>query len=85
MASADVPLGQQVDVLTVPVTAVATNAGESFIYSFQEGVLNKVPVVISSRVGSKYILASGVEAGTKIVARDVAGLKDGQLVFAEIN
>ncbi len=85
LASADVPLGQQVDVLTVPVTAVATNAGESFIYSFQEGVLNKVPVVISSRVGSKYILASGVEAGTKIVARDVAGLKDGQLVFAEIN
>jgi len=85
LASADVPLGKQVDVLTVPVSAVATNAGESFIYSYQEGVLNKVPVVLSSRVGSKYILASGVEAGTKIVARDVAGLKDGQRVFAEIN
>ena len=85
LASADVPLGQQVDVLTVPVSAVATNAGESFVYSYQEGVLNKQLVVVSNRVGSKYILASGVEAGTKIVARDVAGLKDGQRVYAESN
>lgn len=85
LASADVPLTQQVDVLTVPVSAVATNAGESFIYSYQDGVLNKTPVQLSNRVGSKYILASGVEAGTKIVARDVAGLKDGQRVLAEID
>ena len=85
LASADVPLGQQVGVLTVPVSAVATNAGESFIYSYQEGVLKKLPVVLSSRVGSKYILTSGVVAGTNIVARDVAGLKDGQRVFAETN
>lgn len=85
LASADVPLTQQVGVLTVPVSAVATNAGESFIYSYQDGVLNKTPVVLSNRVGSKYVLSSGVEAGTKIVARDVAGLKDGQRVFAEID
>ena len=83
LASADLPLGQQVDVITIPVSAVATNAGESFIYSFQNGELKKLPVVIGDRVGSKYIIASGVEAGVQIVARDVAGLKDGQRVLAE--
>ncbi|MEJ2114472.1 MAG: efflux RND transporter periplasmic adaptor subunit [Gammaproteobacteria bacterium] len=85
LASADVPLGQQAGVLTVPVSAVSTNAGESFVYRYNNGVLNKLPVVVSSRVGSKYIIAYGVEAGVQIVARDVAGLKDGQRVFAEIN
>ena len=85
LASADVPLSQQVDVLTVPVSAVSTNAGESFVYSYQDGVLDKLPVVVSNRVGSKYIIASGVEAGVQIVARDVAGLKDGQRVIAEAN
>jgi len=85
LASADVPLGQQIDVLTVPVSAVATNAGESFVYRYQDGTLNKLPVVVSNRVGSKYIIASGVEAGAQIVARDVAGLKDGQRVVFEAN
>ena len=85
LASADVPLGQQAGVLTVPVSAVSTNAGESFVYRYKNGELNKLPVVISSRVGSKYIIADGVEAGVQIVARDVAGLKDGQRVVAEIN
>lgn len=85
LASADVPLGQQVGVLTVPVSALSTNAGESFIYSYKDGVLNKLPVIVSNRVGSKFVLTSGVEAGMKIVARDVAGLKDGQRVVAEIN
>ncbi len=85
LASADVPLSQQVDVLTVPVSAVSTNAGESFVYSYQDGVLNKLPVEVNNRVGSKYIIASGVKAGVQIVARDVAGLKDGQLATAEVN
>jgi len=85
LASADVPLGQQINVLTVPVSAVATNAGESFVYRYQDGTLNKLPVVVSNRVGSKYIIASGVEAGAQIVARDVAGLKDGQRVVFEAN
>ena len=85
LANADVPLRQQVDVLTVPVSAISTNAGESFVYQYIEGELNKLPVVVSDRVGSKYIIASGVEAGAKIVARDVAGLKDGQRVIAETN
>ncbi|QMU61644.1 MAG: efflux RND transporter periplasmic adaptor subunit [Gammaproteobacteria bacterium] len=81
LATADVPLGQQIGVLTVPVSAVSTNAGESFVYSYQDGVLIKLPVVASNRVGSNYVIASGVKAGEKIVARDVAGLKNGQRVI----
>lgn len=83
LANADVPLSQQVDVITVPVSAVSTNGGESFVYSYKDGALNKLPVIVSNRVGSKYIIASGVEAGVQIVARDVAGLKDGQRVVTE--
>ena len=84
LASADVPLVQQVGVLTVPVSAVATNAGESFVYSYESGILKKLPVVVNNRVGSKYVIASGIDAGIKIVARDVAGLADGQQVVPNL-
>ena len=81
LASADLPLDQQMNVITVPVSAVATNAGENFVYMFEEGELRKLPVVINNRVASQYIISSGLEAGMKIVVRDVAGLKNGQRVI----
>lgn len=81
LASADLPLDQQINVITVPVSAVATNAGENFVYMFEEGELRMLPVIINNRVGSQYIISSGLEAGMKIVARDVAGLKNGQRVI----
>jgi RND family efflux transporter MFP subunit len=83
LASADLPLGQQEDVITIPVSSIATNAGESFVYKYIDGKLNKLPVIINDRVGSQYIVTFGIEAGEKIVARDVAGLKDGQRVIVD--
>ncbi len=83
LASADLPLGQQANVITVPVSAVSTNAGENFVFTYNDGALKKVAVNLSSRVGSKYIVMSGLQAGAEIVARDVAGLKDGQRVITE--
>lgn len=83
LASAEMPLSQQVNVLTVPVSAVSTNAGESFVYRYMDGVLHKLPVRVTSRVGGNFVVSTGVDAGEKIVARDVAGLKDGQRVVAE--
>ena len=85
LASADLPLGQRADVITVPVSAVSTNAGESFVFAYKDGSLDKVAVELSNRVGSEYIVSSGLQAGTKIVARDVAGLKDGQRVITDLN
>ncbi len=84
LANADMPLSQQVNVLIVPVSAVATNAGESFVYRYKDGVLHKQRVDVSNRVGGNYVISAGVKAGEKIVARDVAGLKDGQHVMAEL-
>ena len=81
LANAELPLGQQVNVITVPVSAVATNVGENFVYKYENGVLKKLPVILSNRVGSEYVLVSGVEVGASIVARDVAGLKNGQHVI----
>jgi len=83
LASANLPLGQQANVITVPVSAVSTNAGENFVFTYTDGVLKKVAVNLSSRVGGKYIVMSGLQAGAEIVARDVAGLKDGQRVITE--
>ncbi|MEM7401957.1 MAG: efflux RND transporter periplasmic adaptor subunit [Pseudomonadota bacterium] len=85
LASADLPLGERADVITVPVSAVSTIAGESFVYAFFDDSLKKITVDLSSRVGSEYIVSSGLQAGTKIVARDVAGLKDGQRVITDPN
>ncbi len=85
LASADLPLGQRADVITVPVSAVSTNAGESFVFAYKDGSLDKIAVELSNRVGSEYIVSSGLQAGTKIVARDVAGLKDGQRVITDFN
>ena len=85
LANADLPLGQRADVLMVPVSAVSTNAGESFVFAYIEGSLDKIAVELSRRVGSEYIVSSGLQAGAKIVARDVAGLKDGQRVITDPN
>jgi RND family efflux transporter MFP subunit len=83
LANADLPLSQQINVLTVPVSAVSTNAGESFVFSYMNGTLRKLPVLVSDRVGGNYIVSAGLESGEKIVARDVVGLKDGQRVITK--
>ncbi len=84
LASANLQLIQQRDVITVPVSSVATNAGESYVYIFEDGLLKRIPVVISQRVGSEYIISSGIKSGELIVARDVSGLADGQQVLADL-
>ncbi len=84
LASANLQLMQQHDVITVPVSSVATNAGESYVYIFEDGLLKRIPVVISQRVGSEYIISSGIKSGELIVARDVSGLADGQQVLADL-
>ncbi len=83
LANADLPLSQQINVLTVPVSAVSTNAGENFVFGYMNGELRKIPVLISDRVGGNYIVSAGIESGEKIVARDVVGLKDGQRVITK--
>ena len=84
LASADLPLIKQQNAITVPVSSVATNAGESNVFTYQDGKLKRLPVIIRQRVGSEYIISSGPQSGEMIVARDVAGLADGQQVVADL-
>lgn len=84
LASADLPLAKQVNVITVPVSSIETNAGENFVYVYQEGRIRRQLVSISQRVGSEYIISSGLETEEKIVSRDVSGLKDGQQVAVDL-
>lgn len=84
LASAELLLVAQTNALTVPVSAVATNAGESYVYVYTDSLLKKVAVQIDQRVGAEYIISSKLEAGQMIVARDVAGLVNGQSVVADL-
>ena len=84
LASAELPLIKQFDAITIPVSAVATNAGESHVYVFNDGLLSRKSVKIQQRVGTEYIILSGLVAGELIVARDVSGLVDGQHVTADM-
>ena len=63
LASADLPLVKRLDALTIPVSSVATNAGESHVYIYKEGEIKRIPVELSQRVGSEYIISSGLQAG----------------------
>ncbi|MGI9227336.1 MAG: hypothetical protein ACR2PU_00955, partial [Gammaproteobacteria bacterium] len=69
---------------TIPVSSVATNAGESHVYIYKEGEIKRIPVELSQRVGGEYIISAGLQAGEMIVARDVAGLSDGQRVAVDL-
>ncbi len=84
LASAELPLIKQFDAITIPVSAVATNAGESHVYVFNDGLLSRKSVKIQQRVGTEYIISPGLVAGELIVARDVSGLVDGQHVTADM-
>ena len=84
LASADLPLVKRLDAITIPVSSVATNAGESHVYTYKDGSIKRIPIIISQRVGSEYIVSSGLRPGELIVARDVAGLSDGQQVVTDL-
>lgn len=84
LASADLPLVKQSNATTVPVSSVATNEGESYVYVFENGYLKRVLVEIEQRVGNEYIISSGPAFGQLIVARDVSGLVNGQQVVADL-
>lgn len=84
LASADLPLAKQNNVITIPVSSIETNAGENFVYVYEKGRIKRRQVIISQRVGSEYIISSGLKSEEKIVSRDVSGLKDGQQVAVDL-
>ena len=45
--------------------------------------LQRVAVQLGPRVGQQQVIASGIDAGERVVVRDVAALADDQVVFGE--
>lgn len=69
--------------IVVPATAVLIDSDRStHLLRFEpagadEGVLSKVPVEVASQPSGAFLLVSGIEAGSEIVAAGVGQLSDG--------
>ena len=82
LATVILPLSAQAQAQLIPVTSVLNLHGNTYVYVLEGDRVKKTPVVIGQRVDDAYILLSGLDAGQKIVARDVMSLSDQQLVSA---
>ncbi len=69
--------------LTVPITAVLHEDGESFVFRINGDQVFRIPVSVQGRDGERLLIDqkhSSIKAGDRIVATDVAALEDGQKV-----
>ena len=82
LATVMLPLSLQEQAQMIPVTSVLNLHGNTYVYMLEGDRVRKTPVSIGKRVDDEYILLSGLNAGQKIVARDVLSLSDQQLVAA---
>ncbi|HKJ75568.1 MAG TPA: hypothetical protein VKA64_00010, partial [Gammaproteobacteria bacterium] len=82
LARAKLPLRPRLGARVAPVSAVLREEGQAFVFTVRDGEVERVAVTTGLRDGSRVVLTEGPEAGTTIVARDVAALADGQPVEA---
>ena len=80
LATVELPRTSFKDVLVIPVPAILSTNGETFVFYYADGVLSRRPVILGPRVGDMQVVQDGLMEGDRIVARDVAGLSDGQFV-----
>ncbi len=80
LASVELPRAPIIDALTVPVSAIASAYGKTFVLRYSDGVLRREPVTLGPRVGDAQVVLQGLNSGDRVVARDLAGLNDGQRV-----
>ena len=80
LATVEIPLGTFENALVIPVSAVLTIEGEAFVFQHTKGVLRRKSIELGPRVGDLQVVYNGVLEGERIVARDVAGLNDAQVV-----
>ncbi len=80
LATVELPRTSVKDAFTVPVSALLSTAGKTFVFSYADGRLRRRPVVLGPRLGDQQVVQGGLLEGERIVARDVVGLSDGQSV-----
>jgi HlyD family secretion protein len=83
LAEADLPLLPLRNVLVVPVAAVEQDEGWAYVFAVRNSIAQRTEVKLGARVQDFQVITAGVQAGDKIVARDVAALADGERVVAE--
>lgn len=83
LAVAELPLAPLHNVLAVPVSAVEQDEGRAYVFTLRDGIARRVEVKLGARVQDAQVITGGVQAGEKIVARDVAALADGERVVPE--
>jgi len=80
LASTNLVLSKQENVLVAPVTAILQEEGAAHIYRVVDNILMRVAVDVGIRDGDVQIIAGDIQAGDIIVSRDVAALSDNQTI-----
>lgn len=79
LAEAKLPGRRYSDAHVVPATAILHSEGDTYVFTVNDGTLQRVAVKAQQRYRDWQVI-EGVAPGTRIVARDVAALADGQEV-----
>ena len=82
LAEAELPGKLLKGVNVIPLSAVMRDNGESFVFTVNDGKIHRQPVKLATRY-QQWQVIQGISPGTKIVARDVSVLADGQEITIE--
>ncbi|OGT73989.1 MAG: hypothetical protein A2W76_01200 [Gammaproteobacteria bacterium RIFCSPLOWO2_12_47_11] len=82
LAAAELPGKPLIDVEVVPISAILHEEGRAYVFAVKGNHISKQPVELIIRQKNMQVI-QGITPGTKIVARDVAVLADGQEVHVE--
>ncbi len=81
---AQLTMAKKAGVLTVPQTAIQTDAGNTFVYAIEDGKLVQNPVSLGMRgddgSGSAVEIVGGLDNGTHIVRTNLGILRTGTIV-----
>lgn len=83
LATVYMPLAVQSESTIIPVAAVLSQFGKSYVFVYEDGVINKTLIQLGRRINNEVIVFDGIEKGQKIVARDISALSDQQNVITE--
>ncbi|MGD2055386.1 MAG: efflux RND transporter periplasmic adaptor subunit [Gammaproteobacteria bacterium] len=84
VARAQLPLRSLRGVTAVPVTALLPDEGRSYVFRVADNRLARIEVLPGRRVGDLQVVNGALQAGDRIVVRDVAALSDGQQVRTQV-
>ena len=72
--------GDAVKSATLPLSAVNTRDGRSYVFTVEEGRARAKQVELGASDGTRVEMLGGVPAGTRVVEKGAGFLKDGDLV-----